>query len=64
MESTKVNNNTTIVTNLVATGWEETETTKDTFMEEVESYMISKIGNFIDTYYYPVFIPVALVGNT
>ena len=58
MESTTVN--TTLVTNLVTTGREETET----FMEEVESYIISKIGNFINIYYYPVFIPVALVGNT
>ena len=63
MESTTVNNSTTSGLNLV-TPWEVTETTKDTFMEKVESYIIFKIGNFIDTYYYPVFIPVALVGNT
>ena len=64
MESTKINNNTTSVLNLVTTRWEETETTMETFMIEVESYIIFKIGNFIDTYYYPVFIPVALIGNT
>ena len=33
-------------------------------MEEVESYIIFKIGTFINIYYYPVFIPVGLVGNT
>ena len=64
MESSKLNNNTTSLLNWATAGWEEKETTKDTFMEEVEAYMISKIGNFIDIYYYPVFIPIGLVGNT
>ena len=45
MESTKVN--VTLVLNLVTTGLEEIETTKDTFVEEVQSYIIFKIGNFI-----------------
>ena len=62
MESATVN--TTSVLNLVTTAWEESETTKDIFMEDVESYLIFKIGNFINIYYYPVFIPVALAGNT
>ena len=64
MESTILNNNATSLLNLATTA-EEEETTKDTFMEEVESYLIfNKIGTFISIYYYPVFIPVGLVGNT
>ena len=62
MESTKIN--ITLVLNLVTTGLEETETTKDTFMEEVQSYIVFKIGNFIHIYWYPVNIPVGWVGNT
>ena len=50
--------------NLGATGLEETEETKDTLMEEGESFIIFKIGTFINIYYYPVFILVGLVGNT
>ena len=38
--------------------------TKDMFMEEVEAYTISKIADFINTYWYPVLIPIGLVGNT
>ena len=62
MES--ANANTTLPLNLVTTGLEQTETTKDTFMEEVQSYIIFKIGNFIHIYWYPVNIPVGWVGNT
>ena len=64
MESNTVSINDTLFLNVVTTVWENTETTKDTFMEEVESYIIFKIGNFIANHYYPVFIPVGLVGNT
>ena len=64
MESTTVNINVTLVLKLVTTAWEKTKTTKDTFMEEVESFIIFKIGNFINIYYYPVLIPIGLVGNT
>ena len=63
MESTRVNNNVTSVFNL-ATSAQETEITKDTFMEEIESYTIFKIGKFIDIYWYPVVISVGVVGNT
>ena len=50
---------------LVTSGWEDTETTtKDTFMEEVESYTIFKIADFINIYWFPVLIPIGLVGNT
>ena len=66
MESIKVYNN-NITSFLVATGWEDTETTttnKDTFMEEVESYTIFKIADFINIYWFSVLIPIGLVGNT
>ena len=58
------NYNITSMVNIVTTGWEESEvTTKDTFMEEVESYTIFKIADFIKIYWFPVLIPVGLVGN-
>ena len=62
MESTSVINNVTSPLNLVTTGLEET--TKDTFMEEVEAYTIFKIANFISIYWLPVLVPIGLVGNT
>ena len=62
MESTSVINNVTSLLNLVATGLEET--TKDTFMEEVEAYTIFKIANFISIYWLPVLVPIGLVCNT
>ena len=61
MESTSVINNVTSLLNLVATGLEET--TKDTFMEEVEAYTIFKIANFISIYWLPVLVSIGLVGN-
>ena len=64
MESTTVSINVTFFLNVVTTVWEKTETTKDTFMEEVESYILFKIGNLIAIYYFPIFIPVGFVGNT
>ena len=64
MESTSINNNVTSLLNLVTTGWEETQTTIDTFMEEVEAYTIFKIANFISVYWFPVLVPIGLLGNT
>ena len=50
--------------NITITEWDESEaTTKDTFMEEVESYTIFKIANFIIMYWLPVLIPIRLIGN-
>ena len=39
-------------------------TTIDTFMKQVENYTTYKIGNFINTYWFPVLIPLGIVGNT
>ena len=65
MESTRVNNNATLSIDIFTTVWENTETmTKDTFMEQVETYTIFKIANFISIYWFPFLIPVGLVGNT
>ena len=64
MEYTKFNNNATTAMDIFTTGWEEAKMTKDTFMEEVESFTISKIADFINTYWNPVLIPIGLVGNT
>ena len=64
MESIKVYNN-NVTSLLVTTGLEDIETTtKDTFMEEVETYIIFKIADFINIYWFPVLIPIGLVGNT
>ena len=64
MESYRFYSNVTSPIYAVTMGLEESEkTTKDTFMEEVESYMISKIVNFISLYWFPVLIPIGVVGN-
>ena len=33
-------------------------------MDEVETYMTFKIANYINMYWFPVLIPIGLVGNT
>ena len=38
--------------------------TQDTFLQEAGTYMTFKVAKFIDYYYFPVFIPFGLVGNT
>ena len=35
-----------------------------TFMEQVETYMTYKIASLIDKYWFPILIPIGLVGNT
>ena len=65
MESTRLNNGITPFFNTVSAGKENTEiTTKDTFMEQVESYTTFKIASFIDTYWFPVLLPIGFLGNT
>ena len=64
MQFINSNYNITPMVNIVTTGWQESEmTTKDTFMKEVEGYTIFKIANFINFHWFPVLIPVGLVGN-
>ena len=36
----------------------------DTFMEEVTTYMTFKVEEFIAKYWFPVLIPLGLIGNT
>ena len=51
--------------NLAITIWAGTEVTiKNTSMEEVELYTIYKIAIFINNYWFPVLVPIGLVGNT
>ena len=38
--------------------------TPDIFIQEAETYMTYKVAKFIDNYYFPVLIPLGLVGNT
>ena len=47
------------------TGWEEAEvSTKDTFMEEVKTYMAFKIATYIANYWYPILVTIGWFGNT
>ena len=65
MESTRVDNETTFATNAASVGKEYTEmTTKDTFMEEVKTFTSFKIATIIDTYWFPILVPIGLIGNT
>ena len=34
------------------------------FMDEVETYMTYKIASYINIYWFPILIPIGLVGNT
>ena len=63
MESARLNVNVTSDVTLMTTGWNTTETTEDTFMEEVRSYMEFKVANFINIYWYPILVPIGLIGN-
>ena len=38
--------------------------TEDTFLQEVETYTTLKVAKFIDDYWFPVLVPIGLVGNT
>ena len=60
MESTTFNSNNVTLTNFM----ESEATTKDTFMEEVETYTSFKIATFLATYWFPVLVPIGVVGNT
>ena len=61
MGSTHYNDNVTSDINLTNTGWDAAE---DTFMEEVKTYTEFKVANFINLYWYPILVPIGLVGNT
>ena len=62
MESTIFNNNVTSI-NLATTTLEESETTINTFMEEVKGFSTFKIATFIGTYWFPILVPIGVVGN-
>ena len=65
MKSLRLNFEVTHFFNIVSVAKENTEmTTKDTFMEQVETYTTFRIASFIDTYWLPVLIPLGFVGNT
>ena len=33
------------------------------FMEEVPTYMTNKIGTYIKNYWFPILVPIGLIGN-
>ena len=64
MESTLFKNNITSGIHFVTTRWEEGETTtEDNFMEAVRTYTTFQIASFINIYWYPVLVPIGLIGN-
>ena len=64
MDPNTLNNDVTSSTDIFNTGSEESEaTTKGTFMEDVASYTTFKVANFIRIYWFPVLIPIGLIGN-
>ena len=61
----RLNNGVTPFFNIVSAGKENAEiTTKDTFIDQVESYTTFKIASFIDKYWFPVLLPIGFLGNT
>ena len=56
MESTSVDSN-------ISYG-EFEETTDDTFMEKVGHYVTYQIADKINKYWFPILVPIGLVGNT
>ena len=38
--------------------------TQDTFMDEVKTYMTYKVAKFIGIHWFPLLVPIGLVGNT
>ena len=61
----RLNNEVTSFFNIASVGKENTEiTTKDIFMDQVESYTTFKIASFIDKYWFPVLLPIGFLGNT
>ena len=38
--------------------------TENTFMEEVETFLTYKVSSVIATYWFPILVPIGLIGNT
>ena len=58
-------NEATSFVNTVSAGKEIPErTTEDSFMQQVESHTAFKIATIIDIYWFPILVPIGLVGNT
>ena len=53
-----------ISSNTVADNSTREAETMDTFLQEVETYMTFKVAKLIDDYWFPILVPIGLVGNT
>ena len=42
----------------------QTGTTVDIFLKQAEAYTTFKVATFLTTYWFPVLVPIGLVGNT
>ena len=62
MESTQFNNSDMSVG--TTEGQDGAHEYRSTFMEEVSTFTTFKIANFINTYWFPVPVPIGVVGNT
>ena len=62
MENITTKNLTPIVTDSSAVKFATTN--KDIFMEEVEMVMTYKIATYITKYWFPILVPIGLIGNT
>ena len=65
MEFINFEENITSVINLMSLGLETIEVTEEgsSFMEEVKMYTEFKIAIFINIYWYPILVPIGLIGN-
>ena len=64
MESTQLpDNETSFVT---TAGWDGTVINEDgsTFMEQVRTYITFKIATVLATYWFPILVPIGLIGNS
>ena len=66
MDFINFDENVTFVVNVVSLTWEAVEVADDgsTFMKEVKIYTEFKIANFISIFWYPILVPIGLIGNS
>ena len=65
MESKVLDNEAASFVNTASAGQEILErTTEDGFMQQVETHTAFKIATIIDIYWFPILVPIGLVGNT
>ena len=64
MESTQFNDSSMSLGTTEGRDGTGTNESRSTFMEEVGTFKTFKVATFINTYWFPVLVPIGLVGNT